>query len=248
MIHYCWFGGKAKPNSVQRCINSWRKHLPDYQIVEWNEANFDLKHPRYVREAYESKKWAFVSDYARLFILYVNGGIYMDTDVEVCRSLDRFLDHRAFTGFEGPERIPTGIIGAERQHPWIGELLSEYEARPFILDGGIMDLTTNVTTITNTALKRGLVVGGEYQVLDDDVRIYPVDWFCPLDYGTGKLKLTKNTHCIHHFHGSWVPLRDKFRRRGVIFLRNRFGENAVDFAVQCKRRIRSLIGGQDFSR
>lgn len=119
IIHYCWFGGNNKPKSVRTCIDSWKLHCPDYEIIEWNESNFDINSNLYTKQAYDSKKWAFVTDFVRLKVLYDNGGIYMDTDIEVLKPLDIFLYHEAFSGFEWVDRIPTGIIGAKKHNEWI---------------------------------------------------------------------------------------------------------------------------------
>ena len=148
-IHYIWFGSNPLPPLAKKCIESWKKFCPDYEIVEWNETNFDVNQNIYTKEAYENKKWAFVSDYVRLYALYHHGGIYMDTDVEVLKNLDDYLNHDAFSGFESSNAIPTGIIGAKKGNYHIKQLLNEYNDRHFILPNGEMDLTTNVTTITN---------------------------------------------------------------------------------------------------
>ena len=126
IIHYCWFGGNPLSDLAQKCIDSWKKYCPDYEIKEWNESNFDLNSCDYVREAYQAKKWAFVTDYVRLYAMVTEGGIYMDTDVEVIRPLDSFLSNRAFSGFEDETNIPTGIMACEKGFPLFEELLEEY--------------------------------------------------------------------------------------------------------------------------
>lgn len=236
-IHYCWFGGNPMPPLALMCIASWRKHLPEYRIVEWNETNFDITSNTYMRQAYDCKKWAFVSDYARLAVLYEYGGIYLDVDVEVTRSLERFLHHGFFTGFEATDHVPTGLLGAQAKHPWIGHLLKEYTSRLFILSDGSMDLTTNVEVITTSAVKKGLRLDGSYQVLDGDVHFYPPDWFCPLDYATGELRRTVNTHSIHYFQGSWKPPSALLKHKFMQVLHRRLGPRAVKFFVFLKRRF-----------
>ena len=136
VIHYCWFGGKPLPKLAQKCIASWKKFCPDYEIIRWDEANFDVNGCDYSREAYEAKNWAFVSDYARLKILVDNGGIYMDTDVEVVKPLDEFLSNEAFSGFESPAVIPTGIMACEKGFAPFAEMLKEYDTQHFLLMGG----------------------------------------------------------------------------------------------------------------
>ena len=123
IIHYCWFGGKPLPDEAKKLISTWKKYCPDYDIREWNENNFDINDCFYVKEAFEAKKWAFITDYVRLKVLYDYGGVYMDTDVEVCKPLDDLLSYNGVSGFESPSAIPTGIMAASRHNEWIGNLL-----------------------------------------------------------------------------------------------------------------------------
>lgn len=201
-IHYCWFGRNPLPPLAKKCIASWKKYCPDYEIIEWNEDNFDINSNQYIKEAYESKKWAFVTDYVRLYVLEKYGGVYMDTDVEVVKPIDEFLRHSAFSGFEDPKRVPTGIMASEKSHPIIQGLLSYYSDKHFIGESGEPDTTTNVQIITNMLLEKGLVLNGELQDVEDFV-LYPSDYFCPKDYSTGMIKTTSRTYTIHHFNGSW---------------------------------------------
>ena len=180
VIHYCWFGGNPLPEMARRCIASWKKHCPDYEIIEWNETNFDLNFNPYVKEAYEAKKWAFVTDVVRLYALVTYGGIYMDTDVEVLKPLDAFLEHEAFSGFEAEDHIPTGIMAAEKGAPMFVELLNDYNGVHFKHEDGTLDLTTNVTRITDACLKHGLVLNNQLQVVNG-FALYPNDYFCPKD-------------------------------------------------------------------
>ena len=142
-IHYCWFGNNELPEEQKKYIETWKKHCPDYEIKEWNEKNFDINSNKYVKEAYEAKKFAFVSDYVRLHALYNEGGIYMDTDIEVLKSFDVFLKHTAFIGFEDLKHIGTGVIGAEKGNKWIRLLLKDYDNISFYTKNGEIDLTTN---------------------------------------------------------------------------------------------------------
>lgn len=213
-IHYCWFGKGPKPELANKCIKSWKKYCPDYEIIEWNEKNFDINSNIYVKEAYENKKYAFVTDYVRLYVLNKYGGIYMDTDVEVIKPLDGFLKHRAFSSFENNNYIPTGIMASEKNNKWIKTLLSEYNNLHFI-NNGKMDLTTNVIRITESTIKNyGLNPISSYQELKNGiVTIYPYDYFCPKDHYTQKINITKNTCTIHHFSGSWLPKSEMKRRK-----------------------------------
>ena len=208
-IHYCWFGRGEKPELAQKCIASWKKILPDYELIEWNEDNFDINMNRYVKEAYENKKYAFVTDYVRLYVLYNYGGIYMDTDVEVLKPLDVFLIHKAFSGFENNNSIPTGIMASEAKNKWIKILLEEYNDISFVKEDGSFDTTTNVIRISNkTKENYNLILNDTYQDLGDVV-LYPHDYFCPKDWETGEIFLTENSHTIHHFSGSWHTKKEK---------------------------------------
>lgn len=204
-IHYCWFGRGEMPELAKKCIESWKKYLPDYEIKEWNEDNFDMEMYPYVKEAYKCRKYAFVTDVVRLYALYTEGGIYMDTDVEVLKPLDRFLTHVAFSGFEDDENIPTGIMAAEKGSKWAKENLEYYNNRHFIKEDGSYDVTTNVTTITNYMLQFGLKQNNTYQDFPGLITFYPKDYFCPKSHIDEKLYLTKNSYTIHHFSGSWIP-------------------------------------------
>lgn len=142
VLHYCWFGGAPKPKNIQNCIRSWKKYCPDYEIIEWNEQNFDVSQSLYTRQAYDARRWAFVADYARLKILYEQGGIYMDTDVELLRPLDDLLAYPAFFGFQHNNEVATGLsFGAEAHSPVVKALLDDYDSLPFLLPDGSCDLT-----------------------------------------------------------------------------------------------------------
>lgn len=201
-IHYCWFGRGQKPLLAQKCIESWKKYCPDYEIIEWNEDNFDISSNRYVAEAYQSKKWAFVTDYVRLWALYTYGGVYMDTDVEVLKPLDPYLEHQAFSGFENATQIPTGIMACERNFVLFKELLDYYDTATFIRPDGSLNLTTNVVTITRQMEKHGFTPNNRYQVLDG-YAFYPNNIFCPDLERLGDRAYMKDTVTIHHFAGSW---------------------------------------------
>ena len=235
-IHYCWFGGNPLPEDAKKYIESWKKYLPDYEIIRWDENNFDFSVNDYVREAYENKKWAFITDYVRVYVLYNYGGIYMDTDVEVLKPLDRFLEHEAFSGFEDKENIPTGIMASKKGNKWMKELLDYYKDKHFIVDGKI-DYTTNVTVITNITKKNyGLKQNNKYQDLKY-VTIYPNDYFCPKDHINGDIYLTENSYCIHHFAGSWQNGAMKFREKVFRTLHKIFGKNFSDRLYKIYKKI-----------
>ncbi len=214
IIHYCWFGDAPKSKLVHKCVNSWIKHCPEYKLIEWNELNFNISNtPLYVRQAYEAKMWAFVSDYVRLYVLYNYGGIYLDTDVELIKPIDKFLDHNAFWGFEDEVHISTAVIGSKTNNKWIGYLLSDYDNREFIRNDSTYDLTTNVNIITNKIQEKYKVkLRNSYQEFDDFV-LYTKDFFCPKSYETGMISFSKNTVCIHHFDGSWLTEDEKKKHK-----------------------------------
>lgn len=220
VIHYCWFGGAPLPELAQKCIASWRKYCPDYEIREWNEGNFDVNCCAYAKEAYDSRKWAFVTDVARLYVLAAYGGIYMDTDVEVLRPLDYILEHEAVSGFEKDNRVPTGLMASVPDQVMIKELLHEYDDIHFLRQDGSMDDTTNVVRITNACLRHGLRPDGTLQTING-FTFLPKDYLCPKDCTTGEIHLTENSYAIHHFDGSWLSEED----RVILELTRKYGEH-----------------------
>ena len=202
-----------------KCIESWKKYLPEYELYLWNEDNFDVNSSKFVKEAYHNKKYAFVTDVVRLYALYNFGGVYMDTDVEVLRPLDDFLKYPAFSGFEVEEAIPTGIMGAEKGSPWAKRELDYYEDLSFILSNGAFNTKPNVQIITEHALALGLIPNGKFQIVNDELAIFPKDYFCPKSYIDGQIYLTEHTYTIHHFAGSWHN-EDKLNKS----LKKMFGE------------------------
>ena len=223
IIHYCWFGGNPMSELSKKCIESWKKYLPEYEIKEWNEQNFDVNCCDYVREAYEARKWAFVSDYVRLFALVNEGGIYMDTDVEVLSPLDNYLLEKAFSGFQSDDEIPTGIMASEKGFPLFYKLLHDYDDRHFKIGDQEFDTSTNVEEITKTCLSKGLILNNEEQIIEG-FHLYPKDVFCAKSCHTGEIVRTKSTVTIHHFAGSWQPkeyrlsnkIRRAFKDKGII--------------------------------
>jgi len=234
VIHYCWFGGNPLPDDAQKCIASWKKNLPEYQIKEWNENNFDIESLKYTAQAYKTRKFAFVTDYVRLYALYTEGGIYMDTDVEVLKSFDCFLHHHAFSGFESDGNVPTGMMAAEKGSIWVKDLLDDYNDRTFINEDGTLDMTTNTTVITNYMVNKGLILNNTYQDFANLATMYPSEYFCPKDHRTGQIILTKNSYCIHHFAGSWLPHNSiSYRLYQVkVALMSIFGVDAINKIIK----------------
>ncbi len=217
VIHYCWFGKNPLPSHVRKCIATWKRYCPDYKIIQWNETNFDIGQNRYMKEAYESKKWAFVSDYARLKIIYDHGGIYLDTDVKLRKPLDDLLRYDGFMGFQNREiingtiyeTVATGLgFGAMPHHPVIGVLLEDYRKISFFKEDGTPDLTPCPDRNTETMKKLGLRVDGTRQEVHG-MQIFPAEYFCPLDRSTARMKITSNTYAIHLFSASWYDKEDK---------------------------------------
>lgn len=211
IIHYCWFGKGPKSELITKCIESWKKFLPDYKFVEWNEENFDVNSTLWTKQAYEQKKYAFVSDYVRMKALYENGGVYLDTDVEVIKPLDKFLKYKAFTSFESTVTLSAGIMGAEKGFPLVNEFLHFYDGKQFINDNGEVNDDANVLMVTDICLKHGLVLNNEYQVVEG-MHIFPKTYFSPLDVWNNK-DITKNTCTLHYFDGSWLDEETKKRQK-----------------------------------
>ena len=223
VIHYCWFGRNPLPADAKKCIKSWRKHMPDYEIKEWNEDNFDINIIPYTKEAYETKKYAFVSDYARFWILYNYGGIYFDTDVEVIKPLDDIVAKGPFMGCEknvdksAKDKSAKDIgvapglgLGAT---PGIGlykEILDNYKDIHFVNPDGTLNIKTVVSYTTETLVKYGLKYTDKIQECAG-VWIYPKEYFCPLDYITRKMVITPNSRSIHHYSASWFTKSEKFK-------------------------------------
>jgi mannosyltransferase OCH1-like enzyme len=229
-IHYCWFGGKEKPEIVKKCIASWKKCLTEYEIIEWNETNFDISSNSYVKEAYESGKFAFVSDYVRVHALYHFGGIYLDTDVEVFKPFDDLLHHDSFWGFEQENYIATSTIGSAKRNPLIKQFLESYKEKGFFkVDGGFDDLT-NVAVITRILEDMGLKRDGNYQEINGIGAFYPQTYFSPYDYINCRKLITDNTYVMHHFHKSWLPLKARLKSNVKILASKIIGgENIARF-------------------
>lgn len=203
-IHYCWFGGNPLPEKDKKCIESWKKMCPDYEIIRWDESNYDITKNQYMKEAYEKKKWGFVPDFARLDIIYENGGIYLDTDVELLKNFDNLLDNEAFMGFEDGKFVNPGLcIGAVPKHETIKMICDAiYTDRHFIKADGTLDLTPSPQMNTEKLVALGMKQDNSKQIVDG-ITILPKDYFCPRDYVTGKMNITDNTYGIHWFNASW---------------------------------------------
>lgn len=206
-IYYCWFGDNPLPRSTKKYIRSWYKHCQGYTITQLNEQIFDIESaPLYVRQAYEAKKWAFVSDYVRLWALCEFGGVYLDTDVELLKSLDPLLEHRAFVFFETNKSISTGILGCEKGFSLFSEWMKGYEDRLFYKEDGEPDLTINVLGLSEICLKHGIKMTNSIQNIDG-FAAYPTEYlFSRLP---GRMDITTNTYAIHYYSNSWKSIEEK---------------------------------------
>ena len=230
-IHYCWFGRGPMPELALKCIESWHRFMPDYEYKLWNEDNFDITIVPYVKEAYEARKYAFVTDYVRLYALFTEGGIYMDTDVEVLKPYDDLLSLPGFTGYEGSKYLPpvTGTMASEAGNEWVKEQLDSYSDAHFIKSDGSLDTTTNTTRISSIMERNGFILNGKKCVYKD-MHIFPVDYFCPRQT-TGEMLFSENTYCDHHFMGSWG---DDKKRCSLLRL---LGQKNLTRLIKLKRRI-----------
>lgn len=235
VIHYCWFGGKPLPKSAQKCIKSWQTFFPDYEIKRWDESNFDVNQIPYTRDAYKAGMFAFVSDYARFWVIYNYGGIYFDTDVEVVKSLDDIIDTGPFMGVEHLSHDKISVnpgLGfcAFAGIPALKDLLGIYEGLCFINDQVELSSMNIVEITTRCFLREGLRKFPQIQQCSG-FTIYPVDYFCPIDYKTRELRITDNTRTIHHFAESWISKSTRFKNA----LGRIFGAEFISMLVKIKR-------------
>lgn len=239
VIHYCWFGGNPLPKSAEKCIASWRKYCPDYEIRQWNESNFDLNCNAYCAQMLEKKKWAFLSDYARLKIVYENGGVYLDTDVELVKPLDELLSQGAYMGFENSDRVATGLgFAAEAGHPFIRENMAYYED---LTDFETLKACPHITT--DLLGPYGLVRDRTKLQVLAGLTVYPEDWLCPKDERTGLLTRTKNTVSIHHFDASWF---EKSWKKGQ---QKRWRQEKIRYILKTPNRwLMKLLGQERYEK
>lgn len=221
VVHYCWFGRNPLPASAIKCIESWKKYLPDYEIVEWNEDSVDVRSIPYIAEAYDAGKYAFVSDYVRFKVLYDQGGVYFDTDVEVIAPIYDILEKGPYMGMErtlsGEVAVAPGLgFAAVPGMAVLSELLETYEHLHFRNGDGSFNQTTIVKHTTDMLLKHGYKQVDRVQTVAG-FDIYPVEYFCPQDYRTGRLHMTANTRTIHHYASTWHTWKDKWVRLKRVF-------------------------------
>ena len=226
IIHYCWFGEKEKDTQTKTYIDKWKEVLFDYMFTEWNESNFDLTSqntPEYVKEAYRLKKWAFVSDYVRLYALYNFGGIYLDTDVEVLKKFDSLLENTVFFGAESEFSLCTATIGAVSKNEFILRLMHLYDNKKFLGSDGSIDKTPNSQLLYSFVKQDGYCYSEDI-FRGDSYVIYPSDYFFPINCYTHRECRTKNTYSIHHYAGTWKSSREKNKDEIVARLTSIIGE------------------------
>lgn len=228
-IHYMWFGGSPLPESAKKYMDSWRKFCPDYEIVRWDESNFDIHCCKYVEEAYQARKWAFVSDYARFWVLFNVGGIYFDTDIEVVRSMNSLLEHKAFFGF-GSTGLSLPVFGAQAGQPSYKDIVEDYNSRSFVLENGKLDLSPiDLTALRILKSNYGLIVNNQFQTLNDGTVIYPKQYFHAFNTETGVMNLYPELFVIHYADGSWLNDNQKYY-------------------IRLKKKCAKLLGGGKLSR
>lgn len=242
VIHYCWFGGKELPALANKCIASWKKYLPDYEIKRWDESNFDVNIIPYTSQAYAAKKYAFVSDYARFWILYNFGGLYFDTDVEIIKPFDDIVAAGNFMGCETPvfhDGIQVGIkvnpglgLGTCPKNDFFGEILNMYQKLDFVLPNP----TTVVAYTTSLLENKGLQNTNSIQRVCE-ISIYPSDYFSPINQDYHDVTITEHTHSIHHFAGTWMTAPEQFKLKFFRFV----GPKTSRFLVSIKRRLKKLL-------
>ena len=238
-IHYCWFGNNPKPDIVLNCIESWKKYLPDFEIVEWNESNYDYLKIDYTKEAYEAKKWAFVSDYARFDILSQHGGIYLDTDVEFLQPLpNSYLENEAFTAMESTGMVSPGLIYATIPNTeFLGNIIKKYQSMHFIVDEQVNYTTVN-TIITDVLKSKGYIVENKYQKIDNIV-IFPSEIFCGYDLDVMEYDIQRETISVHHYAGTWT--NKSLKRKLQKYLKKFVGVGNYRKLLTIVRKIRKIL-------
>lgn len=233
IIHYCWFGGSPLPKSVEKCMRSWKKYCPDYEILRWDESNFDINCNAWCAEMYKQKRWAFLSDYARLKIVYENGGVYLDTDVQLVKALDEVMNNSCFMGLDTTNMVANGLgFGAKMGHPFIKENMDAYEV---LSDFNNPELNSWITT--RLLEKYGVDCDSKVIQKLDGITIYPADYFCAKHTHTGIITITPNTISIHHFDCSWNTEEGQARQRA------RWNKYRREHSRQIiKRTLRKLLG------
>ena len=240
-IHYSWFGRKEKTRFMKKCIATWYKCFPDYEIKEWNEDNFNLDEHCFAKEAYEAGKYAFVSDYVRVYVMYYFGGIYFDTDIEVKQNFVEKLNGAKFViAFERQNSLMTGFFAAEKQNPAVKEILDYYDNNHFINKDGTMKLTPNPIIFAKETAKFGLKFNGEYQEIGDKMRIFPNEVFGGYNVYDMIYTITENTVLVHHYTASWRTVREEIPVKLKKFILKLFGVEFFRFMRKVKHKLMKI--------
>ena len=238
VIHYCWFGGNQLSDLNKKCIQSWKHFCPRYEIKEWNESNFDFTSCDYAKEAYNAKKWAFVSDYARFKILYEYGGVYFDTDVELIKNIDDLIEKGGFMGMEGANLVNPGLgLAFPAYHPLLKEIIDLYDQLHFADKNGVLNLKTVVDYTTELLCKHGFDTKKIPQNIEG-IWIYPAEYFGPYSLDTGKLVITENTRSIHHYAASWCDPAGVVRGKIYRNIAKYFGVNTAKWVQKIWQKIK----------
>lgn len=246
-IHYCWLGDDEMPPKIKKCISSWQKYLPDYELILWNKQKFDVNSIPWVKEAYEAKKYAFAADYIRCYALFHEGGIYLDSDVEVLKSFNDLLHLPYFMGKETHNSIEAAVMGTEKGNPLFKEMLTYYHDRHFN-ENGVFDTTTMPNLLEkkiNDCFSINEISSlsqfhGDPKILN----IFPSDWFSPKSYATGEINKTDNTYSIHHFEGSWFTKKQK-RKLKIIKIKTSI-KTKFPAMYRCLQTLKHVLKGDRF--
>lgn len=252
IIHYCWFGNKSIPDEYLNYIETWRKFCPDFEIKKWDESNFDVHSNMYCKEAYDAGKWAFVSDYARLKIIYEYGGVYLDTDVEMIKDIRQLLkDGNGFIGFQNDIEVATGLgFAAEKRNKCVKSMLDVYEGRHFLLENGKFDLLPCPAANTYGMIKCGLNISevrDSNVIMIENIKVYTEKYFNPYDVEKGKMNVTDCTYTIHHYGASWNDVKTLYIRKikkiiPKYFLKRRTNKIAIENINKIRRCVESRTG------
>lgn len=240
IIHYCWFGREKKPPKIQKYIDGWHNLLPDYRFIEWNEDNFPVDYCEYTKEAYEIKKYAFVSDVARLFGLYKYGGIYLDTDVEILKRFDQYLDSaEMILARESGKLLMTAFIAVSEKNDDIKALLDEYATRKFMNDNGTINQVANTVYLTEYMKAQGLELGKRQQILDRSINVYDYTIFGAFNADESIYEITEKTVLIHHCLASWGTPLFRISLSSKKWLAEKWG--GTGSSGNCSKRTSGLI-------